>query len=170
MILRQKVHLDGIIIDDLILSNIATNIDTNIRELEGTLNKIVAQASLTHSPITAEIAEKALAEVISNKEKVISANSIKETVAKFYNIDVSDLDSSTRSSNVAYPRQLAMYLCRELAKMQYKSIGVAFGNRDHSTVMHACSKIEAEVNNKNKDTRIIVDRVKNLILKPNEAN
>ena len=169
-ILRQKVHLEGIIIDDLILSNIAENIDTNIRELEGTLNKIVAQASLTHSPITAEIAEKALAEVISSKDKVISANSIKETVAKFYNIDVSDLDSSTRSSNVAYPRQLAMYLCRELAKMQYKSIGVAFGNRDHSTVMHACSKIEAEVKNKNKDTRVIVDRVKNLILKPNETN
>ena len=167
-ILRQKVHLDGIIVDDSILSNIAENINTNIRELVGTLNKIVAQAALTHSAITSELAEKALAEVISSKDKVVSANSIKETVAKFYNIDVSDLDSSTRSNNVAYPRQLAMYLCRELAKMQYKSIGVAFGNRDHSTVMHACNKIESELKDKNKDTRVIVDRVKNLILKPNE--
>ena len=127
-ILRQKVQLEGIIID-----------------------------------------EKELADLISNKEKVISASSIKETVAKFYNIDVSDLDSSTRSNSIAYPRQLAMYLCRELAKMQYKSIGVAFGNRDHSTVMHACNKIETEVKDKNKDTRVIVDRVKNLILKPNKT-
>lgn len=164
-ILRQKVQLDNIVIDDLILSNIATKIDTNIRELEGTLNKIVAQASLTHSPITFDLAEKAITDVIANKEKVISSNYIKDTVSKYFNIDVKDMDSPKRSNEVAYPRQIAMYLCRELAKMQYKNIGNAFGNRDHSTVMHACNKIDQEIR-KDKNTSMLVDSVKNIILQP----
>lgn len=166
-ILRKKVELESIVIDDNILVNIATRIDTNIRELEGTLKKIVAQASLTHSPITQELAEKAISDVIAHKEKVISADYIKETVSKYFNIDVADMNSSKRSNDIAFPRQIAMYLCRELAKMQYKNIGLAFGNRDHSTVMHACSKIEQELK-KNKDTLTHVDSVKNIILKPKD--
>ena len=164
-ILRKKVQLENIVIDDLVLSNIATKVDTNIRELEGTLNKIVAQASLTHSPITFDLAEKAITDVIAHKEKLISPSYIKETVAKYFNIDVGDIDSSKRSNEIAYPRQVAMFLCRELAKMQYKNIGNAFGNRDHSTVMHACSKIEQEIK-KDKDALMIVDSLKNIILKP----
>ncbi len=167
-ILRQKVQLEGIVIDDTVLSTIATKIDTNIRELEGTLNKIIAQASLTHSPITFELAEKAIATVIANKEKVISADSIKDIVSKYFNIDVKDMNSSKRSNEIAYPRQIAMYLCRELAKMQYKNIGISFGNRDHSTVMHACNKIEQEMK-KDKNTFMLVDSVKNIILKPKEV-
>ena len=163
-ILRQKVELEGIVIDDIVLSNIATKINTNIRELEGTLKKIVAQASLTHSPITFELAEKAISDVIAHKEKVISSDYIKETVSKYFNIDIEDMNSSKRSNDIAFPRQIAMYLCRELAKMQYKNIGIAFGNRDHSTVMHACNKIEQEIK-KNKDTATNVDSVKNIILK-----
>lgn len=166
-ILRQKVELENIVIEDLVLTNIAAKIDTNIRELEGTLKKIVAQASLTHSPITFELAEKAMAEVISHKEKVISSNYIKEKVSKYFNIDVGDMDSSKRSNEIAFPRQIAMYLCRELAKMQYKNIGIAFGNRDHSTVMHACSKIEKEIRT-NKETCAHVDSLKNIILKPKD--
>lgn len=167
-ILRQKVQLENIVIDDIVLSNIATKIDTNIRELEGTLKKIVAQATFTHSPITFELAEKAISDVIANKEKIISSDYIKSTVSKYFNIDVKDMDSSKRSNEIAYPRQIAMYLCRELAKMQYKNIGNAFGNRDHSTVMHACSKIEQEIK-KDKNTFMLVDSVKNIILKPKEA-
>lgn len=167
-ILRQKVQLENIVIDDIVLSNIAAKIDTNIRELEGTLKKIVAQATFTHSPITFELAEKAISDVIANKEKIISSDYIKNTVSKYFNIDVKDMDSSKRSNEIAYPRQIAMYLCRELAKMQYKNIGNAFGNRDHSTVMHACSKIEQEIK-KDKNTFMLVDSVKNIILKPKEA-
>lgn len=166
-ILRKKVELESIVIDDNVLVNIATRIDTNIRELEGTLKKIVAQASLTHSPITQELAEKAISDVIAHKEKVISADYIKETVSKYFNIDVADMNSSKRSNDIAFPRQIAMYLCRELAKMQYKNIGIEFGNRDHSTVMHACNKIEQEIK-MNKDTLTHVDSVKNIILKPKE--
>ena len=164
-ILRKKVQLENIVIDDLVLSNIATKIDSNIRELEGTLNKIVALASLTHSPITLEMAEKAVADVIANKEKIISTDNIKVAVAKYYNIPLDDINSSKRSSEIAYARQVAMYLCRELAKMQYKNIGIAFGNRDHSTVMHACDKIEKEIQINNV-SRSHVDNVKNIILKP----
>ena len=167
-ILRQQVQSEGIIIDDIVLSNIATKIDTNIRELVGTLKKIVAQASFMHSPITFELAERAISDVIANKEKVISSDYIKETVAKYFNIDVKDIDSSKRSNEVAYPRQIAMYLCRELAKMQYKNIGNSFGGRDHSTVMHACNKIEQEIK-KDKNTFTHVDSVKNIILKPREV-
>ena len=164
-ILRKKVQLNNIVIDDLVLSSIAEKVDSNIRELEGTLNKIIALASLTHSPITLELAEKAVADVVAHKEKVISSDYIKESVAKYYNVSVDDIDSSRRSNEIAYPRQVAMYLCRELAKMQYKNIGLAFGNRDHSTVMHACSKIENEIKI---DTvaRNHVDNVKNIILRP----
>ena len=164
-ILRKKVQLENIVIDDLVLSNIATKIDSNIRELEGTLNKIVALASLTHSPITIDMAEKAVTDVIANKEKVISPENIKVAVSKYYNIPLDDINSSKRSDKIAYARQVAMYLCRTLAKMQYKNIGNAFGNRDHSTVMHACEKIEKEIKY---DTvsRSHVDNVKNIILKP----
>lgn len=166
-ILRQKVELDSIVIDDTVLSSIAAKIDTNIRELEGTLNKVVALASLTHSPITYALAEKAISEVIAHKEKVISSDYIKDTVSKYFNIDVADMNSSKRSNEIAFPRQIAMYLCRELAKLQYKNIGNAFGNRDHSTVMHACSKIEDEIKH-NKDTALHVDSLKNIILKPKD--
>ncbi len=167
-ILRKKVQLDNIVIDDLVLSNIATKVDTNIRELEGTLNKIIAMASLTHSPITLELAEKAVADVIAHREKAISPEYIKTTVAKFFNIPVEDLDSSKRSNLVAYPRQIAMYFCREVAKMQYKSIGNSFGKRDHSTVMHACNKIEQEIKQHNVETVRNVDCVKNILLKPQD--
>ena len=90
-ILRKKVQLENIIIDDNILSNIAIKVDSNIRELEGTLNKILAKASLTHSPISIELAEQCINEVISRKEKIISADYIQEVVAKYFNISQKDL-------------------------------------------------------------------------------
>lgn len=167
-ILRKKVQVTNIIVDDIVLSAIAEKIDTNIRELEGVLNKIVAKASLTHQPITLELADQAIRDVIAHRDKVISPEYIKSTVAKYFNIPVEDLDSSKRSNEIAYPRQVAMYFCRELAKMQYKSIGNSFGKRDHSTVMHACNKIEQELKNHNSETIRNVDFVKNTLLKPQE--
>ncbi|MCI9365796.1 MAG: chromosomal replication initiator protein DnaA [Clostridia bacterium] len=164
-ILRKKVQQENIVIDDIVLSNIATKVDTNIRELEGTLKKIVAQASLTHSPITFDLAEKAIADVIAHKERIISPEFIKESVAKYYNVPLDDINSSKRSNEIAYARQVAMYLCRELAKMQYKNIGAAFGNRDHSTVMHACEKVKQTIKHDN-EAKTYVDSVKNIILKP----
>jgi chromosomal replication initiator protein len=162
-ILRKKVQLESIIIDDNILSNIAIKVDSNIRELEGTLNKILAKASLTHSPISIELAEQCINEVISRKEKIISAEYIQEVVAKYFNISQKDIKSSKRSNDIAYPRQIAMFLCRDLANMPFTKIGESFGKRDHTTVMHACSKIDLEIKNK-ENTKLIVDSVKNIIL------
>lgn len=162
-ILRKKAQLDNIIIDDEILSNIATRIDSNIRELEGTLNKLIAKSSLTNSPITMEMAEKAINDIVSQQDKVISSDFIQETVAKYFNISAKELKGSKRSNDIAFPRQIAMYLCRNVAQMSLPQIGKDFGKRDHTTVMHACNKIEQEMK-ENQNTKLIVESVKNILL------
>ena len=161
-ILRKKVQIENIIIDDYILSVIATKIDSNIRELEGALNKIIAYASLTHSPITIEMAEKAINDIVLQKEKIISADYIQEIVAKYFNIDKKDLVSSKKSNDIVHPRQIAMYLCREIGQMSFPKIGDEFGKRDHTTVMHAYKKIEKEIK-ENTNTKLVVESVKNII-------
>ena len=162
-ILRKKAQDENIIIDDSILADIANKIDSNIRELEGVLNKIVARASLTHSPITIELAENIINEFKLENEKVISCDFIKETVAKYFSIDKDELAGNKRSNDIAFPRQIAMYLCREIANMSFPQIGTDFGGRDHSTVMHAYNKIKKEVKEKN-NTKLIVESVKDIIL------
>ena len=162
-ILRKKAQEEKILVDDSILANIANKIDSNIRELEGVFNKIIATASLTHTPITIELAENTINEFKAASEKVLSSDFVKETVAKYFNINKDDLASNKRSNEIAFPRQIAMYLCREVANMSYPKIGEDFGNRDHSTVMHACKKIEKEVKDKS-NTKLIVESVKNIII------
>lgn len=162
-ILRKKAQSDNIIIEDEILSNIATRIDSNIRELEGTLNKLIAKSSLTNSPITMEMAERAINDIVSQQDKVISSEFIQETVAKYFNISAKDLKGSKRSNDIAFPRQIAMYLCRTVAQMSLPQIGKDFGKRDHTTVMHACNKIETEIK-ENQNTKLIVDSVKNILI------
>ncbi|MCI9178371.1 MAG: chromosomal replication initiator protein DnaA [Clostridia bacterium] len=159
-ILKKKAQLDNIIISDDILSNIATKIDTNIRELEGTLNKLIAMSSLENKPITIELSDKAIADVVSHQNKVLSVEYIQGIVAKYFNITVEDLKGSRRSVDVAFPRQVAMYLCRDIAQISTPKIGQAFGKRDHSTVMHACNKIAKEIK-ENSNTKLIVETVKN---------
>ncbi len=161
-ILRKKTQLEGILIDDDYLSLIATRIDSNIRELEGVLNKILAYTSLTHSPITREIVEKAINDVTLQKENIISADYIQDVVANYFKIDKRDLVSSKKSNDITYPRQIAMYLCRTVGQMSFPRIGNDFGGRDHTTVMHAFKKIEKEIK-ENTNTKLIVESVKNII-------
>ena len=164
-ILRKKTDENHVIIDDEILSDIALKIDSNIRELEGVFNKLVAQASLTHTPITMEMAEKAINVVILQKASVISVEYIQEMVCKYFNISIKDLKSSQRSNDIAFPRQVGMYLCRILTNESYPKIGEAFGKRDHTTVMHAYKKIEQDIKqNPESNTKLIVDSVKKIIL------
>lgn len=162
-ILRKKAQLDNIIVDDEILSVIATRIDSNIRELEGTLNKLIATSSLTKNPISMEMAEKAINDIVSQQEKVISAEFIQETVGKYFNVNPKDLKGSKRSNDITFPRQIAMYLCRNVANMSLPQIGKDFGKRDHTTVMHACNKIEKDIK-ENSNTKLIVESVKNILL------
>ena len=161
-ILRKKIQLESIVIDDEILSLIATNIDSNIRQLEGIINKLIAKASLTETPITIEMAQKAIDD-IKGETKVISSDYIQDIIAKYFNITVSDLKGQKRSADVTFPRQIAMYLCRNVAQMSMPQIGRDFGNRDHTTVMHSCDKIEKEIK-KDGNTKLIVESVKNLLL------
>mgnify|MGYP002542889820 FL=1 len=161
-ILRKKAQTDNIIVDDEILSNIATRVSSNIRELEGVFNKIVAFSTLANGPITIEMAERAINDISTQKEKVISADYIQDVVAKYFNINKKDLKSSKRSNDIAYPRQIAMYLCREVAGMSFPKIGDEFGKRDHTTVMHGYNKIEKE-RRENSNTKLIVESVKKIL-------
>lgn len=158
-ILRKKADLDHIAIDDEILSNIASKVDSNIRELEGALNKIVAHASLANVPITSEMAEKSINDLVTKKEKVISISYIQDVVAKYFGIDIKDMKSSKKSNDIVFPRQVAMYLCRSVANASFPKIGDEFGKRDHTTVMHAFKKIDKEIK-ENANTKLIVDNVK----------
>lgn len=161
-ILRKKTQLEGILIDDDILSLIATRIDSNIRELEGVLNKILAFTSFTHSPITIEVVEKAINDVTLQKEKIISADYIQDVVSNYFKIDKKDLVSFKKSNDITYPRQIAMYLCRTVGQMSFPRIGKDFGGKDHTTVMHAYKKIEKEIK-ENTNTKLIVESVKTII-------
>lgn len=161
-ILRKKAQTDNVIIDDDILANIANRVSSNIRELEGVFNKLVAFSTLAHGPITFEMAEKAINDISAQKEKIISSDYIQEVVAKYFNINKKDLKSSKRSNDIAYPRQIAMYLCREVAGMSFPKIGEDFGKRDHTTVMHGYNKIEKELQ-QNSNTKLIVESVKKIL-------
>ncbi len=162
-ILRKKSQLENILIDDEILSTLAFKIESNIRELEGTLNKMVARASLTNAPLTMQLAEQCISELQHSHEKAITIDYIQEAVAKYYNIDKDDFNASRRSNDVAFPRQIAMYLSKQLTGQPLAEIGKSFGGRDHTTVLYAINKIEVAIKN-NPNTRMIIDNIKKTIL------
>ncbi len=125
---------------------IAKCIVSNIRELEGALTRIVAYASLTNQEITIELAENALKDIFSEQSVVqITPELIQEVVANYYNIRAEDITGSKKPKNIAFPRQIAMYLSRKILDISLPKIGEHFGGRDHSTVIHACTKIEKEL-------------------------
>ncbi len=141
-ILKKKAEQESVEISNQIHEFIAQNIKSNIRELEGALTKIIAFAHLSNSKITIELAEEALKDIVKTKKtQHLNYDMIKKTVAHYYNIKVNDLNSKRRTRAITYPRQIAMYLCRELTDMSLPKIGEVFGGRDHTTVMHACDKI-----------------------------
>lgn len=156
-ILRKKAQEENIIIEDFILSNIANKIDSNIRELEGVFNKLVAYTSFTNNKLTNDVVDNTIESILVKNTKVLTSKLIMQVVCKFFNIKVSDIVSDKRSNNVAYPRQIAMYLCREVANMSFPSIGKDFGGRDHSTVLHAYSKIKDEYETKSETKDLIED-------------
>ena len=162
-ILRKKTELDHIIIDEEILSAIAIKVESNIRELEGTLNKIVAMASLTNTPITLQLAERALNDLQHSKEKIITIEYIQNVVAKYYNLDPNDFKIQRRSGDIAFPRQIAMYLSKQLTGQPLVEIGKEFGGRDHTTVIYAINKIESIIKT-DPNTKMIVDNIRKMIL------
>ncbi len=141
-ILRTKAETDNIALPNEVITLLATNISTNIREIEGAYNKIIAYTSLMDMPITPETAQKVLTDMGNDvKTKQITFEGIIKVVADHYNVKEEELFNKKRTQNIAYPRQIAMYLCRELADLSYPRIGELFGGRDHTTVIHAYEKI-----------------------------
>jgi chromosomal replication initiator protein len=144
-ILRKKQETDGYDVGNDVIEYIAQNVKSNIRELEGSLNKVIALANLEKKQITLELAEKALIDIISPKEKkTVTPEYIVDIVAEHFNISADDIRGSKRSSKIAYPRQIAMYLCRTMTSVNLESIGKYLG-KDHTTIMYGSNKIEAEL-------------------------
>ena len=145
-ILHKKEELDGYNISEEVIKYIATNIKSNIRELEGAFNKVMASSKLEKKEVTLELAEKALKDIISpDQQKVITPEYIISVVAEHYHVTTADLCGNKRSSKIVMPRQIAMYLCRDIIDTSLKTIGKNLGNRDHTTVMHGIEKIEKEL-------------------------
>jgi chromosomal replication initiator protein len=142
-ILRKKVEAGGVPVPDEVLSFIADRISSNIRELEGALIRVIAYSSLTRHVIDLELAQSVLKDIFPERSlRPITIASIQQEVCKFYSIAMSDLIGNKRSQNIVYPRQIAMYLTRELTDMSLPAIGAQFGGRDHTTVIHANAKIQ----------------------------
>lgn len=162
-ILRKKAESDNFEIDDEVLSYIANNIKSNVRELEGALNKLLAYNNLVHIPITMDIAEKELSNIITpDKPREITPQLIIEVVSEHYHISVDQMISKTRSSDVAKPRQIAMYLCKNMTESPLDTIGSLLGGRDHSTIIHGIKKVTEEYE-KNETTRNMIETIKKKI-------
>jgi len=145
-ILEKKLHLEHLDIDQSVKDFITRNVVSNIRDLEGALNKITAYARLTNAQISLSLAEQALKDqLISNQKPDVTVPYIQQVVAAHYNITTADLSGRKRTQNIVLPRQIAMYLSRKLLEVSLPDVGKFFGGRDHSTVIHSCEKIANEI-------------------------
>lgn len=145
-ILRNKNERESFGISDEIIDYIAENIDSNIRELEGALLRILAYSNLTSAEIDLKLAQTVLKDLLKQRSKiVINTDRIKKIISETYGVSVEDLDSKKRPKDIAYARQVAMYLSREMTDLSLPKIGADFGGRDHTTVIHAIDKISKEI-------------------------
>lgn len=159
-ILKNKAQLDHFSVPNDVMVYIASRIDSNIRELEGALTRVVAYASLIKKPITTDLVAEALKDVFpNNKTKEITMEVIQEIVASYFKMKIEDMHAKKRTRSIAFPRQIAMYLCRELTDTSLPQIGNFFGGRDHTTVIHACDKI-----NKEKDADMKLNAILNELI------
>lgn len=140
-ILKKKADMENLDISNDVMVYIASKIQSNIRELEGALIRVVAYSSLANKEVSVDLASEALKDIISNAPKQITVDLIQDVVASYYNLRIEDFKSKRRTRNVAFPRQIAMYLSRELTDLSLPRIGDEFGGRDHTTVIHAYDKI-----------------------------
>lgn len=142
-ILNKKTEADGITIEPLILEYIATNVKSNIRELEGSLNKLIGLSRLKKKEINIELAAEAIQDIISaDAQRTVTLTYIVDIVADHFSLTPQEIYSKNRSNKIAYPRHIAMYLCRKHLGISLADIGKSFGDRDHTTVMHGVTKIE----------------------------
>lgn len=144
-ILRKKAEVDGILLPDTVASFLAANITSNVRELEGILIKLIASSSFTGRDISLEIAKEICGDLIARQDERLSVRCIQEKVADAFAISPNQLTAHTRKRDVSVPRSIAMYLCKKWTKQSLRTIGLEFGNRDYSTVIHSFKKIESDL-------------------------
>ena len=145
-ILKNKNEANNWVIDEKILETVAAKIQRNMRELEGVLNKIVFYQEFKNEKIDAKKLEKIISVVSQVSSKNITANEIIKTVADFFEVSYNDLIDRSRRKEVVRPRQICMYLLRDILKLSYPNIGGKLGKRDHTTAIHACDKITRNIN------------------------
>ncbi|MEQ1592726.1 MAG: chromosomal replication initiator protein DnaA [Thiobacillaceae bacterium] len=140
-ILLSKAKMENTKLDENVAFFIAKQVRSNVRELEGSLKRVIAFSRFHEKSITLELAKEALRDLIASTSRIVSVENIQKTVADFYKIKVADMYSKTRTRNLARPRQIAMALAKELTNQSLPEIGESFGGRDHTTVLHACRKV-----------------------------
>jgi len=140
-IVLKKAEVEGVALSEDIAFFIAKHLRSNVRELEGALKKVLAFARFSNRELSLELAKEALQDILNVASRQVSVEGIQKTVAEYFKIKISDMHSKKRSRNVARPRQVAMALAKDLTQMSLPEIGEAFGNRDHTTVLHACRTI-----------------------------
>lgn len=157
-ILKKKANIENIYVDSDVINHIANKIESNIRELEGALIRVMAFSSLNNTPVDLTVADEALKSIIIEKKNEVNVKRIIECTAQYFGINSDDIKAKKRSKNIAFPRQIAMYLSRELTDLSLPRLGNEFGGKDHTTVIHACNKIKTNVH----DNPEIMEIVKKL--------
>lgn len=164
-ILMKKAELENLKIDENlieVINLIAGKFKTNIRELEGAFTRVVAFGAMFNRTVDIPLAKEVLKDIISSTEELMTPELIKKYVCKHFNIKLSDMDSSKRTRNIAYPRQIAMYLCRELTDLSLPKIGESFNGKDHTTIMHGCNKISDEIQTNEVTKKAVEDIIREL--------
>ena len=162
-ILKKKALLEKLNVPNDVMVYIASRIDTNIRELEGALTRVVAYASLNHQAITTELVSEAFKNIFpANKTKEITLEVIQEIVASYFKINIDDLLSKKRPRNLSFPRQIAMYLCRNELHESYPTLRDCFKRKDHSTVLYACERVENDMA-KDPQTRAAIEAIRKML-------
>jgi chromosomal replication initiator protein len=153
-IIQKKLQQEGVTIDFEVIEYLAHSIDSNVRELEGVMISLIAQASLTQKTITLELAKRTLNHIVTESEKEVNIDTIIAVITEHFGVRIADLKSKSRLRSYVIPRQVAMYLAKELTNLSLKSIGYHFGGRDHSTVIHAIQTVNdlMDTNKEMKDT------------------
>ncbi len=161
-ILKTKAERDDIYLPDDVATFLATHIKSNVRELEGLLIRLQAQSSLSGAEISLEMAKHELRSIVPEEGSIITIETIQQAVAKHFHLRVQDLKSTTRMHSIAFPRQIAMFLIRKYTSIGFKEIGQFFGGKDHTTILHACSKIESNLES-DQEIREAVEAIQNLL-------
>jgi chromosomal replication initiator protein len=161
-ILQHKASRTGLDLPQDVILFIAKNVKSNVRELEGSLIRLIAHSSLNGSDVTIELAEEVLKNILSTETRRVTVDRIQHEVATDYGVTVEGLKSRKRTKNLTVPRQVAMHLCRQLTDLPLVEIGQAFGGRDHTTVIHACDKVDSQIKS-NRGVRRRIEQLRDRI-------